>query len=64
MSIQLAAKGHHMRKIVENGEVEESVTGEKEATKRLAAQKEDVFKKSNFGRIPDVGQKHGFIIHN
>jgi hypothetical protein len=56
MSNQLAAKGHHMRKIVKNGE--EGGTREGEATKLIGDHQEGLLKKPNIGGTPDVGRKN------
>jgi len=64
MSIQLVAKGHHMRKIVRNGEEEVRRTGELAATKQRAAQKIYILRLSDSSGIPGRRRKDNPIIHN
>ncbi|HBP90259.1 MAG TPA: hypothetical protein DD706_21520 [Nitrospiraceae bacterium] len=57
MSIQLVAKGHHMRNIVRNGEGEAGRACELAVTKRRADQMEPIFTLSKIGREPERRQK-------
>jgi len=57
MSIQLAAKGHHMRKIVRNGEGEAGRACVLAVTKGQADQKGPIYTLSKMDRKPEGRQK-------
>jgi hypothetical protein len=64
MSIQLVAKGHHIRKITWNGEEEVRRPRELATTKQQIAQNKHVRRETDMGRKAEKKRNANTNIHN